>query len=347
MDYTTQAEISQLSSLSLSRLEDNNPEESKRLLEACAQDGFFYLDLRDHKQLLADYEALLEIMKHYFDEPLDQKMKDDRKSDTIGYEPVATSAGVLDGLPDYYESFKVPNYYNANLVFIGCADDFKVSWNQLRDHAQDMPTVVETNIEVFDRFAKYVHSILLVILSRLSDTMGRHNNNRFEYYHKDSNITRTNLTFLKYPKQDTTEHGVGHNKHTDVGTLTFLLSGQRGLQRLTSEGWCHVEPRSGFAVVNVGDSLRFLSDCVLSSVIHRVLPVGPHQTEDRYTLAYFLRPEDEAVFKDFKGNLVSAKSWHDRKFDHFRASHNQQKNDTILMGGMEENQKFLKYKFQA
>ncbi|EPE34348.1 Clavaminate synthase-like protein [Glarea lozoyensis ATCC 20868] len=328
MDYIKQAESTQLSSLSLSRLEGNNAEESKRLLEACAQDGFFYLDLRDHKQLLVDYEALLEIIKQYFNEPLDQKMKDDRKSDTIGYEPVATSAGVLDGLPDYYESFKV-------------------SWNQLRDHVQELPTVVETNIEVFDRFAKYVHSILLMILSRLSQTMGRNNDNRFESYHRDSIATRTNLTFLKYPKQDTTEHGVGHNKHTDVGTLTFLLSGQRGLQRLTPEGWCHVEPRSGFAVVNVGDSLRFLSDCVLSSVIHRVLPVGAHQTEDRYTLAYFLRPEDDAVFKDINGNLVSARSWHDRKFDHFRASHNQQKNDTILMGGMEENQKFLQYKFQA
>ncbi|RDL32345.1 Clavaminate synthase-like protein [Venustampulla echinocandica] len=328
MDCIKQSEHSQLSSLSLSRLEDNNPEESKRLFEACVNDGFFYLDLRNHKQLLDDYDALLEIMKTYFDQPLDQKMNDDRKSDTVGYEPVATSAGVLDGLPDYYETFKV-------------------SWNQLRDGAPDIPAVVETNVDVFDRFAKYVHSMLLMILSRLSDAMGRHGNKRFEACHRDSSVTRTNLTFLKYPKQDTTEHGVGHNRHTDVGTLTFLLSGQSGLQRLTSESWCHVEPRPGFAVVNVGDSLRFLSGRVLSSIIHRVLPVGPHQTEDRYTLAYFLRPEDEAVFEDCHGNLISARSWHDRKFDHFRESHDQQKNDSILMGGMEDNQKFLQYKFQA
>nr|WOZ30799.1 McfN [Coleophoma empetri]BAN91496.1 putative 2OG-Fe(II) oxygenase family oxidoreductase [Coleophoma empetri] len=328
MDHTKETENSPLSSLSLSQLEANIPEESKRLFEACVNEGFFYLDLRDHKQLLSDYDALLEIMKNYFDQSLDQKMKDDRKSDTVGYEPVATSAGALDGLPDYYESFKV-------------------SWDQLRNGDQDISAVVQENMDVFDRFTKCAHSLLLMILTRLSDTMGYDGNRRFEASHKDGTVTRTNLTFLKYPKQNTVEHGVGHNRHTDIGTLTFLLSGQRGLQRLTTDGWCDVEPRPGFAVVNVGDSLRFLSDCAFSSIIHRVLPVGSRQTEDRYTLAYFLRPEDEAVFKDLNGNLISAKSWHDRKFDHFRESHDQQKKASILTGGMEENQKFLQSKIQA
>ena len=69
--------------------------------------------------------------------------------------------------------------------------------------------------------------------------------------------------------------------------------------------------------------------------------MGLHQTENRYTLAFFLRPEDEAVFKDAAGQTISAKTWHDRKFDRFRDSHEKQDFDCILTGGMEENGRLL------
>nr|QIW91875.1 OXY3 [Phialomyces arenicola] len=319
---------SQLFSLSLLQLEGRDVRETRRLFEACSNDGFFYLDLRDHKRLLSDYEALLGIMKEYFAQSLDEKMKDDHTSDTIGYEPVATSAGVLTGLPDYYESFKV-------------------SWDQLTSGTEDLPSVVTANLPLFGRFTKQVHNSLMTILSCLSDAVLPHSNERFEASHRKGSTTRTNLTVLKYPKQESAELGIGHNRHTDIGTLTFLTSDQRGLQILTPDGWRYVEPRPGFAVVNVGDSLRFLSKRLFRSVVHRVLPIGPHQTEDRYTVAFFLRPEDEALFEDARGQVVSAKTWHDRKFDHFREPHDSQNIDCILTGGMEEDGKLLQRHVQA
>lgn len=63
----------------------------------------------------------------------------------------------------------------------------------------------------------------------------------------------------------------GHNKHTDLSTLTFLLTKQHGLQVLLpgQEGWFSIEPRLGCAIINVSDSLRFLSGRKFLLAVHR------------------------------------------------------------------------------
>ena len=193
-----------------------------------------------------------------------------------------------------------------------------------------------------ERFSNRADAVTKMILSRLSDSQNRRGDSRFESYHRAGVASRTNLTFLKYPEQETTQQGVGHNKHTDIGTLTFLLCEQWGLQALTAEGWRYVKPRPGHAVINVGDSLRFLSVNRFRSVVHQVLPVGERQNEPRYTMAYFLRPEDNAVFKNAKGQLIRAKEWHDLKFDHFREPHSKQMLEPILTGGMETGNQLIK-----
>lgn len=51
---------------------------------------------------------------------------------------------------------------------------------------------------------------------------------------------------------------MGHNKHTDIGTLTLLFTEQLGLQlelqHPGSDEWEFVAPLAGHAIVNVGDS---------------------------------------------------------------------------------------------
>lgn len=74
----------QLSSISLLRLQNDDATEKEKLFQACSNDGFFYLDLRDHERLLSDYESLMDIIKRYFDQTVGEKMKDDHKSDTTG-----------------------------------------------------------------------------------------------------------------------------------------------------------------------------------------------------------------------------------------------------------------------
>lgn len=66
-----------------------------------------------------------------------------------------------------------------------------------------------------------------------------------------------------------------------------------------------------------------------------MIPTESTQREHRYSIAYFLRAEDEAVYVDSHGEKISAKDWHDHKYEVFRQDHEQQEKDSVLTGGME------------
>lgn len=178
-----------------------------------------------------------------------------------------------------------------------------------------------------------------MILSRLSSQLGLTGSSRFETYHADPGPSRSTLGILRYPKhdKDTVLTNVGHNKHTDVGTLTFLLAAQWGLQFFSpmTKRWEFIQPRPGHAIINVGDSLRFSSGGDLASVVHRVVPLKKTQTEDRYSIAYFLRTNDDVKFADTTGTKWSAKEWHDFKFDVFKSPSTLDANGQFLTGMME------------
>ena len=163
--------------------------------------------------------------------------------------------------------------------------------------------------------------------------------NHLASHHREGHHSLSTMAMFRYPRQEAGEKGLGHNKHTDLGTLTFLLSRQWGLQVLCPEKkcWSFVEPRHNCAIINVGDTLRFLSGNELKSAIHKVIPLTmDRQLEDRYSIAYFLRAEDNVTYTDSNGRGITAKEWHDRKFDVFRESHASQEMDSILTGGMEK-----------
>ena len=147
------------------------------------------------------------------------------------------------------------------------------------------------------------------------------------------------MVLFRYPRQLKEGAGIGHNMHTDIGSLTLLFCENYGLQVLSPETdeWGFIAPKPGHAVINVGDSLRFLSGHKLSSCVHRVIPLTKRQEEHRYSIAYFLRPEDNAIYVDSKGRELSAKAWHDEKYNVFREPHEKQEKDMVLTGGMEKN----------
>lgn len=73
-----------LTTISLDRLRAGDDAESHKLLGACQDQGFFYLDMNSDSELCALWEGMLARMKNYFDQPLDVKMQDSRNSDTYG-----------------------------------------------------------------------------------------------------------------------------------------------------------------------------------------------------------------------------------------------------------------------
>lgn len=183
-----------------------------------------------------------------------------------------------------------------------------------------------------------------MILSRLSTQLNLTGSSRFETYHADPGPSTSTLGILRYPKHEagTSEPtSVGHNQHTDVGTLTFLLAAQWGLQYCSpqTKRWEFIEPRAGHAIINVGDSLRFPSGGELASVVHRVVPLKKTQEEDRYSIAYFLRPNDDVTFRDATGKMWSAKEWHDFKFDVFKSPSTLDAKGRFLTGMMLEEER--------
>src|SRR5699024_9719991 len=138
------------------------------------------------------------------------------------------------------------------------------------------------------------HAVTTTILSCLSDLLQPAT--RFEDLHRADKTSESSAIYFRYTppaQQDKDKNvGVGHNMHTDLGTLTLLYSEQWGLQvyNQTENTWAYVVPKPGHYVVNVGDALRFFSGNQLLSALHRVVPVPGHETETRYSTAYFLRP---------------------------------------------------------
>lgn len=183
----------------------------------------------------------------------------------------------------------------------------------------------------------------MTILRNLDICLNRDESSKLVNFHHEDKESLTTLSMFRYPKQETLDLGVGHNKHTDIGTLTFLLCQQWGLQVLSKEpaGWRFVAPKRDHAVINVGDTLRFLSGNRFRSAVHKVIPTRGLQHEDRYSIAYFLRAENNIQFTDSTGRQVSAKAWHDEKFDVFRETHEEQEKLPILTGGMERQESIV------
>lgn len=100
-------------------------------------------------------------------------------------------------------------------------------------------------------------------------------------------------------------------------TLLFRLPNQPGLEVLTPEGqWATVPvepeptPTSGRLpiLVNIGDLLSFWTNGLLRSTIHRVVfpkeSDGPGGRDDRYSIAYFCHPQDDARLIEIPSQVV-------------------------------------------
>lgn len=94
---------------------------------------------------------------------------------------------------------------------------------------------------------------------------------------------------------------------TDWGMMTVLFNMLGGLQIYVPEdrvapgeeaGWKYVKPEPGMAIFNLGDAFVKWSDGELKSSIHRVTnPPGDQANYTRYSLAYFTRPNNDALLK--------------------------------------------------
>ncbi|KAH9834712.1 gibberellin 20-oxidase [Teratosphaeria destructans] len=275
---------------------------------AAAEDvGFFYLDLTDQgsANMLYNLEVLTSIMRIWFARPEREKRNVPTTTKAHGYKPVGLHAGV-GGKSDGWEALKIGR------------QELKGRWA--------LADVVKEHVDRYDDLQKR---------------------------HRDDTPSKSSVFFLHYPPRDDAGDNMGQNMHMDMGTLALLFAMQWGLQVLcradssarssATEGekleWKFVQPRPGHAVINVGDTLRFLTGRRLRSALHRALPI---QAEDRYAVTYFLRPSDDAEFLDSDGATSTARDWYLRKNETYEDSHENQLNGSVLLGGLEEQVEIVK-----
>ncbi|KAK2130708.1 hypothetical protein NOF04DRAFT_1164002, partial [Fusarium oxysporum II5] len=174
-----------------------------------------------------------------------------------------------------------------------------------------------------------------------SDAAGLEKDDRFENCHPDHLPSKSTMFFIHHPLSDVLSDKTarGHNAHTDVGSFTLLFTEQPGLQVMspTINKWEYVAAKPGHAIINVADTLRFISKRRFRSAMHRVLPPGGKMVEDRYSAAYFLRASDIAVFKGMDGEEVTAEQWFLSKYSSFNKTMEEQRVDSVATGGMDKD----------
>ncbi|KAF8850389.1 Clavaminate synthase-like protein [Acephala macrosclerotiorum] len=321
-----QVPVYPMQTVDFSQLLSQEPAEIEKLVKCCQTEGFFYIDLQgiDGRRMLDDNQETLKLMHRFFESPLEVKNEYGLVSPHLGYEPVGSRTGVLENTKDGYEMIKV-------------------SRDEIQRDSPHIPRNIKNSgdIKVLENAIAGSNIITKTILSALSTGLGLTGAARFENTHRNHRPSTSTLAMMHYiPSNPETSKKIGHQKHTDISSLTLLFSEQWGLQIRPpgAKEFGFVAPKVGSAIVNVGDSLRFASGHTMQSCIHRVVPLNP--TEHRYSIAYFLRAEDETMFTDSDGRYITAGQWHDEKFYTFTAPADEQAKapSYLLLGGMKEDQ---------
>lgn len=208
-----------------------------------------------------------------------------------------------------------------------------------------LPEVVLKNLDKFQEYMHSAHYVLLKLLECLSTAASVEAEDRYELYHPPELPSKTAMLFLHYPGATDTasenkqeEPKGGHNAHTDAGVLTLLFVDSPGLQVLSprTNEWENVSTKPGHAIVNVGDTLRFVSRKRFRSILHRVV-LPEDQVASRYATAYFLRASDQAVFTGLNGEKLTAQEWFDKKYDSFEKTLREQESNPVATGGMAQD----------
>ncbi|KAG5993322.1 hypothetical protein E4U52_002032 [Claviceps spartinae] len=324
MDSPKAPQQASLQSILLTDLLAGDSDAEEALVEACKVHGFFYLDFRDTStfDILELVDDITTIGKETFALSLEEKEKYSTEkylpSRLLGYKRAGCSVGPFSGRRDGYESFSIHN----NGIF---GDDVMI-----------VPRIIENNLSIFENFLSQVHSYTDRILAILSRALQLPYDLR-ECHRKDK-PSAANVALLQYLPWGSSDDQIGNMAHTDMGTLTVVFSRSEGLQAMLPghDDWSYISPRLGHAVVNVGDSLRFLSKGKLTSSLHRVVPPPDSDGQDKFSVIYFLRPELDTKFTTDDGTELDSVEWHNKKYALFREdSLDAKKHGAILTGRRE------------
>jgi isopenicillin N synthase-like dioxygenase len=156
-----------------------DPAEVEKVLAACKEEGYFYLDLQnvDGRRMLGDQQDLLKLMHRFFESPIEQKNEYGLISSHLGYEPVGSRTGAFGpGTKDGYEMLKV-------------------SRDEIQRGSPKVPSPIKNSgdLSIVENNIGSCNTICKVILSALSTGMGLNGASRFENSHRNDRPSATTV----------------------------------------------------------------------------------------------------------------------------------------------------------
>ncbi|KAI9685954.1 MAG: hypothetical protein M1820_010709 [Bogoriella megaspora] len=320
--------------VNLQALLDDDQQERDKLFAAVKDEGFFYLDFRHVEGssiILELLEDMFRFQEELFSLPDDQKTKYD--VDTLsymklnGYKPKGRNKGGVENR-DGFESWAIP----------------KDGALGISNEQFSRPDMIDANMGLVQGFMKHMLTATGTIHASLSKALALDVGQRFEDYHRAAKASPCLLRMLKYHPQPIEERGPPQTPHTDLGSLTILFTKQPGLQVLPkgAHEWAFVEPKSGHAIVNVGDGLSMMTNGLFQSCLHRVSPLPDQSMQTRYSIAYLQRAEAHTRLTGLDSPAIPNRSsdsavetsgeWLDKKFRMLRAKTHSEDNEWILTG---------------
>ncbi|KAL2143166.1 hypothetical protein VTI28DRAFT_314 [Corynascus sepedonium] len=128
---------------------------------------------------------------------------------------------------------------------------------------------------------------------------------RWQFLGANSVKAQANAVLQQYRRTKLPEGtSARHFTHTDTGSITVFFNTECGLRVFPpeTEEWEYVPSRDNCAIINVGDSLNFISNFQLKSSLHRVVPESSHWvSESQYATIFFLRASNTVRFNDAEG----------------------------------------------
>ncbi|KAK8135728.1 Clavaminate synthase-like protein [Apiospora sp. TS-2023a] len=313
----------QLETISLSKLLARDLEEQSRVFEICKGRGFFYLDLADSTAgdtIVRGADAIARAGERTFALPLDEKMgylmgatgPAGKPRQLFGYKQVgATLADKATGVRDTAEFFNVAK----DDMTAACADPA-----DMPRRGDSWPAPILEQRDLFAGYMRAAHGVGMLILGLLVDKLGVDPQEIWNR-HRLGELAGDHVRITRGPPREKEEMPeIQTPSHTDFGTITILMNWLGGLQvwsessrsAVLTDGqpdvpgeWLWVVPKPGCAIVNLGDAAVKFTNGVFCSGRHRVIPApGPQGKFPRYSVVYFVRPEDTVIMEALEGEGI-------------------------------------------
>ncbi|OQO14178.1 hypothetical protein B0A48_01054 [Cryoendolithus antarcticus] len=288
----------------------SNANAPAELLSAASTHGFVFVKNDASTGLTSQsIDHVFDLSKAFFAAPLEEKESVSIASNQAGANHGWLSQGVEKLDPATQKRADVKEAFNLALPL---ADG---------SYPQAIPTNLQPHIPTLIAFQSACHALCQRLLAHFATALDIPSDWFTSRHDFSKGPSGTVFRLLYYPVLEAYEPDVDirAGAHSDFGSLTLLFQrpGQPGLEIKTASGeWASVpvDPRSmpsasgeieGLPIlVNIGDLLEDWTAGLLKSTVHRVVFPKEGKGEDRYSIAYFCHPLDDARLEPVPSEVV-------------------------------------------